>query len=409
MRTLYAISAPLCSEDAYITFHGWADAAWRGASTSPVWMLATMGRPGIARALNIVADVGATLAAWRMLEPKAFAAFVGLWCLPFFSGSCVSGLETHFAACALIVSRVHPAGLAGAAMLRPDTALVALVASGRRWRWAVAGGLLCALGLWWCGSHTIAAKLSVYGIHWLAGWQWFMPEAFGWLALLLIAAAFTRCRYYLAAMVPLVGHWLLGTPGFWWYAVPSLAMLSFLAASRVRTWWGLGLSLALCAVAIPHQQDRLINRVLGERRLWYVGREMQQAGARGTLLIEPAGIIPWLNPDLRVIDEVGLVAPEMADIRRAGPGWYGMAIRRNNPDWIVIRTSQMASLLLGEPMEAFSGSGLMFASAAEQNNLMRDYVPTKKLEIAKTAAGLAFRVNTSSLVVLRRKNPLPDR
>jgi hypothetical protein len=232
-RMFAVLLVPLCSEDAYITFHAAIDPAWRAATTSPVWaMLVGLGHdpPAIARWLSISADVLAVYSAHRLLGRYGFWGFLGLWLTPFFTGSALSGLETHAVACLMLFSRVHPLGYALAAMLRPDAAVIALASSGKRWAWALGGAVVLLLaGLLYSGHaipQTIGSKLLTYGLH-FGNWNWLFPNGFGWMTLALLPAFLSRRarRHVLVAAGFIVCHALMGTVYFWWYAVPPLAML----------------------------------------------------------------------------------------------------------------------------------------------------------------------------------------
>lgn len=397
VRLIYLFAIPLCAEDAYITFHAWWDPTWRHATTSPAWMVATMGQPDLARALNLVGDLGAVLSASRVLTSPGMWAFVGFWCLPFFSGSSVSGLESHLAACALIVSVAHPRFLALAAGLRPDTAVMALIASGSRWRWAVGGLVVGVAGLLWCGSQTMGAKLSAYGVHPFAGWYWWRPEAFGWLALPLVGLAlWKRDKATTGALAILAVLWALGVPEFWWYAVPPFAVLGFMACKRITGWWLLPLGLSLVAVSWQHQHERLAERVRQEARVWDYATDLRQHRLEGVALLEPAGIIPWLNPHLSVVDEIGLVSGG----KRSGPGWYADLIRTHRPRLIVLRTKQYVELNYGFDAQPFTGEHAPFRSRAEAVELLSGYRPLFRPPVTRTEKTVAYPASSSSLVFL---------
>lgn len=295
---------PLMAEDAAITFHAAIDPSWRASATSPVWaLLVGLGDPPtMARVLSLAADCAAVWAAWRCLSGWGLGAFVALWCSPFYTGSAVSGLETHIAAAALLLARAHPVGYAIAACLRPDAAMLSLALSWRRWRWAVAGCAVLALtGLCFTGNilpQTVGSKLSVYG----------------WNALQL----------------------------FWWYRIAPLAVGGFWLCSRIRGPRALALALTVLACSWPGQSEVLRSRVVQERELWSVGLRLRDYHPLGTLLLEPAGMIPYQSPQLSVIDDVGLVNPWMAARRAQGRGWRTDAIARYRPDWIILRLREYA-------------------------------------------------------------------
>ena len=70
---------------------------------------------------------------------------------------------------------------------------------------------------------------------------------------------------------------------------------------------------------------------------------------------------------VRVIDETGLVTPEIARRRLQGPGWYTDVVAERHPDWIVVRSAVLKS------SEAFAGVGRPFRNVAERDSLLARY------------------------------------
>lgn len=334
---------PLCAEDAYITFHASLDPAWMKATTSPLWaMLCSFGDPPTtARTLALVADCAAVWAAWRVLPRWGLWAFVALWVSPFFTGSAVSGLETHIVAAALLLARAHPAGYAIAAALRPDAAILSLCAAGRRWRWAL-GGAIALVGIGLCTTghvipQTITSKALAYGIH-PGAWGWLHPQGFGWMTLALVPAFMSKQRLFVAsACAFLAAHVVLGTVPGWWYAVPPLAMLGFAACERITRPVRLVAALVVMSAFVPSQWVVLRSRTTQEAALWRTGQAIARRRATGTILMEPAGMIPYENQELEVVDDVGLTDPWMAQRRAQGKGWRTDAIARYKPRFVVVR------------------------------------------------------------------------
>ena len=231
-----------------------------------------------------------------------------------------------------------------AAMFRPDAFLLALCASGRKWAWALAGGAGCALlGLAYSGHwlpQTITSKAQVYGVH-PGALGWLHPQGFGWMTLALLPALFPhRLKHWLYVLAPiafLCVHVALGTVGGWWYAVPPLAMLGLAACEQVRKLWHLVLALCLVTAFWSDQWHVLNERTEREAGLWRMGQTLADKNPTGTLLLEPAGMIPYENRQLRAIDDVGLLDRWMAQRRARGPGWRTDAIQRYHPDWLVMR------------------------------------------------------------------------
>lgn len=350
---------PLCAEDAYIGFHASLDPAWHQAATSPVWaLLCGLGDPPtMARVLSLCGDLAVICAACAVMSGWGLAAFVLAWCgLPFFIGSAVSGLETHLAACALLVASIWPGGYFLSAALRPDAALMSLCLSGRRWRWALGGALTLAAVGWLYSGHplptTMASKLHVYG----------------W-----------RAVTY-----------------FWWYAVAPCALLVFHACRRIQSSTGL-FAATLCVIFLwPKQNDTLHSRVIQERELWRTGSRMTGFHPTGTVLLEPAGMIPYQNRQLRVIDEVGLVTPEMAK-HRSEPGWRTDAIAKYRPEWVVVRMREYV-----EPDKWMVGSAPAYRNRAEAHlpGYVARYAPGVRI-LGEGRASISMQ--SSNLVVFQRR------
>ena len=404
-RLVFYFAIPFCAEDFYITARACFDPAYRAAATSSVWAIGIAPGPEVlARTWSLLGDAGAVYAAWRILPTLGYVAFLAYWVSPFFTGSSVSGLETHLAACAVLAARIWPVGYALAASLRPDTALLALCSSGGKWRWAVAGiGVLIVANLTFAGHllpQTITSKALTYGIH-PGAWGWLHPQGFGWETLALIPAlGAVPLLPVLAALAFLITHVVLGTPQFWWYAVPPLAALGFAACQAITRPRHLIAALILMVSFFGGQCDILHSRVLQEQELWAVGGDLAALHPKGTILLEPAGMIPYQNPGLKVIDDVGLLDPWMAERRKAGNGWRTDAIARYKPDWIVLRLREYVRperWSIGETMPYYSKAD------AKLPGYVVVYSPG-----AKRLGGKAVQISlkSSSLVILKRKAEL---
>jgi len=70
-----------------------------------------------------------------------------------------------------------------------------------------------------------------------------------------------------------------------------------------------------------------------------------------------------------VVDEVGLVRPDVAKRRREGAGWYSDVVRRERPDYLVIRLSQLQEGV------SYAGASPPFRSLAERDSLLVPYEP----------------------------------
>lgn len=375
---LWAFHAfPLSAEDAYISFHAALNPEWMKATTSPLWalFLSISDPQALARGTSLICDLATAYVVARYFTPWGAALWTAFWCSPFMIGSAVSGLETHIVAEALVCGLAWPPAFA-VACLRPDTTVVALLAAGRRWRWVTLGALVAGLAALILTGHlmpqTIGSKLAVYGVHWFKGWYWWHSEGLGWLEVaFLLGGLWGACKskrwiYFAAATLPLCFHWALGTPNFWWYAVPPAAMLCALACKRLPRS-GFVIGLALLVIAWSSQWSRLHARSVQEGALMRLALCLKDQHPNGTILLEPAGIIPYVNPNLRVVDDVGLAEPWMAQRRLGPPGWLTDAIAKYQPDYIVSRVVEL------ESGQAFAGGGEPFRSSAERDTLLDHY------------------------------------
>src|SRR5207249_4464703 len=55
-----------------------------------------------------------------------------------------------------------------------------------------------------------------------------------------------------------------------------------------------------------------------------------------SVFLEPIGMVGY-SVKLRIIDEIGLVSPQVAARRRQGDGWMADVIAREHPDWLITR------------------------------------------------------------------------
>ena len=79
------------------------------------------------------------------------------------------------------------------------------------------------------------------------------------------------------------------------------------------------------------------------------------------------GVIGFSAP-LRVIDEVGLVSPKVAERRLGGPGWYHDVVVSENPDWLVLRA------FVARTGAGFAGAGMLFRDKVERDSLFARYM-----------------------------------
>jgi arabinofuranosyltransferase len=396
--------------------------------TSPLWAVwnALGIRIGMdpvlwSRATSLAADIVTLILVIELLRRSAstaaawaFGFFFAAW--PYFSAVSVSGMENSTMVTLVVLSawlaerRSLLSGpvLAALALVRPEGFVVAiLLAVWAGWRDRIVaatlvGAALVALTLYYGSAipQSLLAKSQIYGTpgpwagrHW---WEWFLPMALGrWpltgegtmlmpLAVVMAPAAVVgvvhlwraRTTALARAVAGLLCVWfgyaILGVAYFYWYLVVPLAGIVIAAAvgwpQVVR-----GRSIAIASVLF----------VLGTwsiSRVLYIGRTQNeyfsfggvvsqlsgkvQAGQK--VMLEPIGLIGYSLP-LTVIDEVGLVSPEVARRRLEGPGWYTDIATRERPDWLVIRKSVL------EQDGAFAGRGAPFRSPAERDSLFARY------------------------------------
>jgi hypothetical protein len=396
--------------------------------TSPLWTLwsalgiAWFGDPLIwVRATAIAADAVALVVVTRMLERHvdragawAFAVPFAIW--PFMPALAVSGMETGvmvaFAALAAALAAGRSAwsgpALAGLALLRPEgAAMAAVVALWARGRDRLAALALAAAG-WgalalYFGSpipQSLRSKAAIYGTPgpWAGRlwWDWLSPLPLGrWPELLDFAAMFpltvviapafvlgVRALYrdrpapltaFAAALAAVwAGYAILGVAYFWWYAVvPLVATVTVAAAGlpamghRRAVWLSAGLFVLGSWTTLP---TLYIGRARAEARTFAQAADWlrRNAAPGDRVLLEPIGMIGWWAP-VEVIDEVGLVSPDLAARRMRGPGWYADVVGERRPTWLVVRPVVFSS------GSAFAGAGAPFRSATERDRVLAAY------------------------------------
>ena len=379
------------------------------------------------RFTSLIADLATLWLGWQLLagpssaprpEPpvaqRAFAVFFAGW--PMFAAAVATGLEVNaFLALALLSSWLVARGSRAAgwvlgvfAVMRPEGLAAALViALAARWRArleALAVIALCVVALTlYYGSaipQSVVAKAMLYGTpgpwagrHW---WEWLLPFPLGRfpvvsegqhllpLMAVFVAAVVVGARALAreprsgatlaagAGLVVWLGYATLGVAYFWWYLVLPLGAFALLAAA--------GFAHVVRGRAIPIAATLTVLGTWSVAVPLYIGRAQAEAGsfvppaellaARGTpgesVLLEPIGWIGYRS-GLRVLDESGLVSPDVARRRVQGPGWYADIVRRAHPDWLVVRAEVL------ETGEAFAGAGAPFRSAAERDAVLAGY------------------------------------
>lgn len=363
-----------------------------------------------------------------------FCAFFASW--PFIAAVGTSGMEnnlmfTLIVLGAALVARGSPVSgpvMALLALWRPEgLASAAVLALGARWRdraiaAAIAIAGITALTLTY-GSpipQSLYAKSQVYGTagpwlgrHW---WEWICPFLFGRyplasegnnmlpltviLAPALVAGAPVAWRArrsalglaIAASLVVWLGYSLIGVTYFFWYMVVPMAGLVALAAVGlpriVRGRWvyvSCGLFLAGMWTLAP---KLYLGRAKAEYFTFGVVAEylLTHAGPGEKVMLEPIGLIGYHSP-VRILDEIGLVSPQVARRRLQGPGWYADIVGQERPEWLVVRRTFLKSGM------AWAGAGAPFRSAAERDSTLARY---------QIVSGTDEEAGDISMAVLRR-------
>lgn len=385
------------------------------------------------RATSLVADVLVVLVLGRLLalhagrwSATAFNVYFACW--PYFTVVSASGMEMNAFLSALVLAAGlaqarRPAGagaaLALAATLRPEglaAGLVLAVWMPWRARLIAAGGVAAvAAGTWaWFGTvlpQSVGTKATLYGTHgpWAGRhwWEWLSPVPMGrWpeigdtnhmltLTVVLAPAVAVGLRHLwtvrrtplagvaAATLTVWLGYSLLGIAYFWWYfAVPLAGVITVAAVGLPRMVRGpalpIGAALAMLGmwVMVP---PLYLGRADNERRFAVIATYLDGHAKPGEqVMLEPIGLIGYFTP-LRVMDEVGLVSPEVTKRRtQGGPGWYWDLAVQHRPEWLVVRESML------QTGTAFAGAGAPFRDLGERDSLLARY--TRVLPEAGAAA-----------------------
>jgi hypothetical protein len=197
-----------------------------------------------------------------------------------------------------------------------------------------------------------------------------------------------------ACLVVWLGYAALGVAYFWWYLIVPLGGLAALAAAGLpRIVRGAGVYVAL-AVFVASMWSLALHLYIGRAQNEFFGFGatanflIRNARPGERVMLEPIGMVGYSVP-LTVIDEVGLVSPEVARRRLAGPGWYTDVVDARRPEWLVVRRG----VLRGG--QAFAGAGAPFRGAAERDALLQRYTVST---VVDTMSG------DQALIVLRRRD-----
>ncbi len=422
---------------------GFTSALW----TSVLAAAARAGLPseGTARAVLVACDLVTLVLGWRLLAAHTrlgafgFGLFFAL--SPRLAQMPSTGLESSLVVALLLAAASLARSRAGGALngllalSRPEGAAMSVLLAARltarqRVVWLAVASLQAGFALWFgrLVPSSVSSKATVYGIqpsggaHWF---EWLVPgmtpqthdgEALAPLAMVLLAgliAMVVRWRRpsqaSLDAPLPLLvacgaltlaGYAVLGVPWFFWYApapMVAIALGAFLGlgASGVLRWTigPLALYLGLALVNVTPRVVALQRVDVGV--FAGIGQTLRDdaAGRDAAVLLEPIGLIGWQSR-LRVVDEVGLVTPWVAEERAKGDGWYARVIERARPEYLVIRRDWL------EGGVAWAGIGAPFASQQQRDRTMAGY------EVVRRRSG-PITVGAGRLLVLRAVTRTP--
>lgn len=417
--------------------------------SSPLWTLwlsagFRFGTPPVpwTRATSLAADLVVLYAFTTLIRrgvgrPAAwcFAFFFAVW--PYFSAVSLSGMEPSLmlalialAALGLERRRWWAGPTLGAlALVRPEgLAAAAVLALWAGWRERLVAAALAAAGIaalaLYFGTaipQSVAAKSQLYGTPgpWAGRfwWDWLSPFLLGSFPqltetghLFLFAVVFSpaavlgalRLRSELrsglvAAIAACLTVWLgyaaLGVAFFWWYLLVPLAGLAALAAvgmPSLARGRALYVSAALLVAGLWTVAPRLyVGRAQNE---YYGFARAAEILARDItpgqkMMLEPIGMIGYRTPAV-VVDEIGLVSPQVARRRVQGPGWYADLVASERPDWLIVRRGVL------ESGRGFAGAGAPFRNAGERDALRAAF---ETVGVADSVSG------DMALLVLRRR------
>jgi hypothetical protein len=375
-----------------------------------------------ARITSLLLDLGSIVLGARILQREhstisawIFAIFFAVW--PTFVAFSLLGMETSLFVFLILASawagirRHQTAGplLGLLALTRPEAVVAAvIVAFGASWRARLIGLATFAVGVvvlsLYYGSpipHSVLAKATIYppvgpeGARvWLDGYipmligngwptkmemQHLMPMAVVCTPAAIIAIIEIWKKPGAARLVGasgfavLAGYSLIGVSYFAWYTVVPIMAWSWLAAiglPRISRHPALYAGLFLYASTELYAMKRLYGgRAGAEMEFWAMGRVLQEISKGDeTVFLEPIGHIGYVS-QLRIIDEVGLVAPEVRRRRAEGDGWYADVVREKRPDFLVFRADFL------QQNKAWAGIAAPFRSTEEQRQILAGYEP----------------------------------
>jgi hypothetical protein len=157
--------------------------------------------------------------------------------------------------------------------------------------------------------------------------------------------------YVAAGAGLLLTYFVIGAAFFLWYlALPitAAALVVAIACSSYRHGWAIAALVAALSWTTTYPL----------RRWEYQYRDLSHLGSvlpnSGTIMMDAVGVIGWQKPDVRFVDWIGLVAPQVEAERRKGDGWLGRVLRKERPDCVVMLERDIIS---NQPSQ---GAGKLF-------------------------------------------------
>lgn len=309
----------------------------------------------------------------------------------------IAGMETSLLLCCMTVAMLgyekknllFPLGLALTIMTRIDGVLFAVCFVGASFvsdrRWALRSSIFSAVLLlpWFAFSllyfgnalpQSLLAKMSVYRFDFAASSMPFIgtftpfsevdPVKLVLKALLLVgmtAGSAVIMKKY-AKLTPAVIFFLIyclvfmssRSMIFLWYLVPAI-FVSYVLLGVGFDW---GASLIRRKLVLPMLGRQAIMIVVGGISLFLLAgrvekyKELQafedelrkeiglwlnkNVAMGSTVLMEPIGYIGYYaGPGLKIRDEIGIITPEIVELRNSGEGWYTKALKALRPDYVV--------------------------------------------------------------------------
>lgn len=147
-------------------------------------------------------------------------------------------------------------------------------------------------------------------------------------------------------LVTYAGFFTLGRAGvFPWYRhAPALFLYATLVGAALeRTGTARWLAVA-CLILFTCQTALLWRGLLvhpsPNASLRLVGEFLADKHAH-TAMLEPIGYVGFYAPRTQILDLGGLTSPDLSAFRRTGAGWFGNAVRRLAPDYVILRRGEV--------------------------------------------------------------------